>query len=223
MSVSRCIAVLMGACALSAWAAPIDPQISIDSSGASIPITVGQTFVTVNGGGVFDFENDTGQFITDLSFDATINSGILETLPEGQTIADVISCSSGFFLTCGLDYNDVTGALIIHFSAPGEPLGDVELPCDTEATEQEGIPVVQEGCPLVGHFLVNLNDPDSSTGSWNTITPGGGQLGFQVSQINSTFVPEPSSLWTLGATLLALAGIAVRRVRRPQGLPARLE
>ena len=200
------VAGFVAGLSMAAWATPIDPRISIDDGGLSPAIDVGNTFITVNGGGVFDYLNNTGQFITTLGFQTTVNTGI-------EDFNSVFSCASGFFLNCSFDYNGDTGLLKILFSGVNPEDHESEPECDSEAGEQEGIPSIQEGCTNVGHFRINLNDLESETGSWDTVSSNG-QLQFEVQQINNTVLPEPSTLVLFGMSLLLIAGIARRRQSR---------
>lgn len=194
------LAVLLAGFSTIVWANPVDPDISIDAGSDSPPINVGSTFSTNgNGGGVADFENDSGFTISALQFQTTVAS----------FSPSLFNCQSGFFLDCTFTFNSDTDLLTIDFFGvnPADPLA--ETPCDTEFGEQEGIPTVQTGCAGVGHFVIDLNNGNvpgaNGVGGWAA------NSSFTVSEV---VTPEPSVGVLLGAGMLLIGGFARRRAPR---------
>src|SRR5438067_13267536 len=108
---------LIAAVAGAAWASPIrDPAMGLDDGSLSSPIS-GASFTPINGGGVFDFFNDTGHVITLLTFQTTVLPG----LSTDQLAAFVCNdASTGghanpFFLSCSVTYQSSTGVMEVSF------------------------------------------------------------------------------------------------------------
>jgi len=197
-----------------AWAGPItDPAMGLDDGSLSSPIT-GATFSPINGGGVFDFFNDTGELIALLTFDTTVLPGLL---PE-QIAAFVCNDANTpghpnpFFVNCSISYHFDTGLIDISFFGLD--------------TNHLGIPPGDPNChssiqhnPCVGHFFVTLNDNftlfPNGPGGWNDpalVGPNG--ITFGVAGISPTSsIPEPSiSCLTAGA--LGFLAIIWRRRKK---------
>src|SRR5215467_6063909 len=108
---------VLAALASAAWGSTIrDPAMGLDDGSLSSPIS-GATFTPVNGGGVFDFFNDTGQLITLLTFETAVLPG----LTPGQGAAFVCNDAATpdhpnpFFLSCSITYNPSSGLMDISF------------------------------------------------------------------------------------------------------------
>lgn len=201
----------------------IDPDIGMDSGGFSDAIHPGVNFNPICNpmhtmcGGVFDYYNPTGGFITSLEFQTTVQTN----LPDGT-----FHCNAAqFFKMCTLDYTGSTGLLTIDFNGtnPQEP---GESPFDPELgpNELEGIPPIPPGClpngpnpnslcDSIGHFVITLNDNFSTTGSqgsWDQVFPDGCVptpdhpcIKFDTTQVVSS-VPEPSVIVLLAAACLLI-------------------
>ena len=190
-----------------AWGSPIgDPAMGLDDGSLSSPIS-GASFTPVNGGGVFDFFNDTRITITLLTFETTVLPG----LNAGQ-LAEFICNDANtpghpnpFFLSCSITYTSSTGRMDVSFFGTDAQHPGI-LPEDTSCG-----PSATVVCP--GHFLVTLNDGFSldpgATGGWNDPTlVGDGPIHFGVADIQSfgVDIPEPSTLW-LAAGAIGVLGL----------------
>src|SRR5262249_42347383 len=156
---------VVAALASASWASTVtDPAMGLDDGSLSSPIT-GASFTPVNGGGVFDFFNDTGQIITLLTFETTVLPG----LTPGQLALFVCNDANTpghpnpFFLNCSIAYNGLNGLMDISFFGTDSQHPGI-LPVDTSCS----IGVQVQTCP--GHFFVTLNDGftlDGASGGWN--------------------------------------------------------
>jgi hypothetical protein len=204
---------LLAACLIAlpalTWAS-IDPGITIESGDPPFVFLGG---ITNNLNGVqptttspdITYElNDDNAVITSLTFDMTINPGLLV-----RDVLNTFSCSQprgqAYFLRCRVTYTPSTGDLKYVFSGVRRPDGDELCPAlDCEVGEREGIP------PGASFFVVltgwvpdlTINDP---------VEVYSGLPVF--SNSFTTAAPEPSTLWTLALVLL-LVGWVVERRRR---------
>lgn len=190
---------------------------SLDVGSSSDPFGFGVPIFTTAGGGSFSFENDFPFTLTKLTFDTTIQAGLDETEGFGPDYFNNAQskglCSTGgFFLTCQDIYTDATGALAILFSGtnPADPLEEPS-PCDPETNEHEGIPSTVGCSSPTGHFIINLNTVTDSGVNWDTVTGGAG-TSFTVEEINGMAVPEPAPVSMIALGLLAIGGLARRKV-----------
>ena len=175
-----------------------DPQILIDSGGDATIISQppGINLAQPCGSAtcVFDFVNDTASIVTGFNFKTTINTGL-----SGEE-ASLFTCSDpgGYFIPrCNTTYDPSTGILQYFYSGVNPPDGD-ENGTDTEAGEQEGI-------PLQGHFIITLQGWTENDALFVNGTPP------SLSNTFSTDAPEPSVAITLGSGLLLLAAMLRRR------------
>jgi len=175
-------ALLLG-CAtfLYADAVPVlpDPDIQIDVGFDSSGIG---PFTAINGGGIFDFFNNTSQSILNLELTAQVNPGTFK-------------CSVlVFFKMCSTNQDAAGNVTILFFGVNPE-----EVPPDPEDPEE---PYEREGILPGKHFTINLNN-----GFAHPETPAGGWLldGQNATLDMRANVPEPGSLFLLGGAGLLLA------------------
>jgi hypothetical protein len=213
-----------------AWAnltPPPDPDIGFDIGDQSSPFNLNSQFQTVNGGGVSFFFNPTNGFITEVAFQVAVNAGTFNCFNDpqnGHTYA-------GFFLNCSTVFDN--GLLTITFFGTNPP-GEEEPPGDTEQGEHEGIPPLlpgclatpdADGCNVVGHFGINLNDAGLTTGSWDSVNPNPGSplvfttTSIQVNGVELTQTPEPSTMLPLAGACLLIAIFGRRRLRHRTTAP----
>ena len=202
---------MLATLAVAAWAGPItDPAMGLDDGSLSSPIT-GATFSPINGGGVFEFFNDTGRQITLLAFETTVLPGLTSDQLATFVCNDAVTRarSNPFFLNCSIAYQSVTGVLDVSFfgTNSGHP----------------GIPPADPGCEdtsqthlCAGHFFVILNDNfafSPNAGGWADPTlVGPNPITFDVSSI-VTDTPEPATAGLAGAGTMLLAILCHRRRR----------
>ncbi len=194
-----------------AWGSPVgDPAMGLDDGSLSSPIS-NATFTPINGGGVFDFFNDTGAVITLLTFQTTVLPG-LSAAQLGLFVCNDATTSghpNPFFLSCSITYNGSDGLMDISFFGT-DALHPGILPADPTCTA----PVQNSNCSI-GHFFVTLNDGFSldpvATGGWNDpARVGDNTVGFGVDAINT---PEPATVW-LAAGAIGLLGVLKLRRRK---------
>ena len=151
---------------------PTDPEIAVDAGSFSTPISLGSTCTpSADGGGICDFENDTGSTITLLEFEDSVN---VPGLPagSGQSQYPPAPAPNPTF-TC--DPTNVFFECVILFQTP-------------PVTTTDEVTILFSGAPGIApgeHFEVNLNDNNSltgDTGGWNTVDAGT----FQTVEINTT-------------------------------------
>ena len=189
--------LLASGVAVSASSLLQDPQILIDSGGDATPISIppGLNIAQPCGSATcsYDFLNDTPNIVTGFNFKTTINTGL-----SGEE-ASLFTCADpgGYFSTCKTTYDPSTGILQYFYSGVNPPDGD-EGGTDTEAGEQEGI-------PLQGHFIITLQGWTENDALFVNGTPP------SLSNTFSTDAPEPSVAITLGSGLLLLAAMLRRR------------
>ena len=196
-SLLLCGSFLLGAAVVPALANTInDPDMFIDAGDPPppIPITIGINDVLPNNTqtDTFDFINNTNGIISGFLFETTV----------AKNFTGPLSCASGYFLHCTVNYTPSTGDLIFDFFGIARLDGDEVASKDSERGEHEGI-------PLDGVFHITLVGFDTGTGLYNSpsdITAFKGSY---------TTVPEPSTVLFLGLGLLA---IVVQRYRRQRQL-----
>ena len=200
---------IVAALVSAAWGSTInDPAMGLDDGSLSSPIT-GASFAPINGGGVFDFFNDTGQIITLLTFETTVLPG----LTPGQLALFVCNDANTpghpnpFFLNCSITYTSSTGVMDISFFGTDAQHPGI-LPVDPACRD-----TIQTLC-TAGHFFVTLNDGFSldptSNGGWNDPTlVGDGPVQFGVTDIVADN-PEPATLW-LAAGAIGFLGLLKRK------------
>lgn len=172
--------------ALALEAAPVDPQGVFDTQIAGIPVTPVDPFsfsANANGGGVFNFQNVSGNNWVGMDF--------FVTLPENTPIA----CGPGpFFVTC-----EVTST----------PIGTTGMATYDIGFNQPR----NGGILNSGIFSFNLNDPLSSGPNLNPNGSGGWGASTMINVAETDAVPEPASLWLLGGGIALLASVRRLRLR----------
>jgi hypothetical protein len=199
MRIAIVCSTLLLACGVAATASSLlqDPQILIDSGGDATGISIPPGINIAQPCGMatcsYDFVNDTPNIVTGFNFKTTINTGLTSEEASLFTCAD----PGGYFISCNTKYDSLTGTLQYFYSGVNPPDAD-ENGTDTEAGEQEGI-------PLQGHFIITLQGWTENDVLFVDGTPP--------SLINtfSTDAPEPSVAITLGSGLLLLAAMLRRR------------
>jgi PEP-CTERM motif len=191
--------VLMGSGALvRADGIPVDPVMGVSdpTCGDGCPTVEGTTFSffsNASGGGVNQFQNESGLDWTSLLIDVTTNGGDLPSVP-----ADTITCITNAFATCqsfdlanGVTAIYLTGMLIFPDDIPNGAVATFNL-----------------------NDLVNGVQPTdpSGSGGW-----GSGRE-FDVTANAPSPVPEPATVTLLGVGLGAL--LAKRKLRRQANSPA---
>ena len=195
---------VLAAIVSAAWGNTInDPAMGLDDGSLSSPIT-GATFSPINGGGVFDFFNDTGHLITTITFQTTVLPGLSAAQLAAFICNDATTPGhpNPFFLNCSIGYESTTGVMDISFFGTDTQHPGI-LPLDTSCGD---------GDPLCsGHFFVTLNDGFSLTGAnggWNDPTlVGSNPIQFSVD------LPEPSTGLLVAGALGVMAAIRIRRKR----------
>jgi len=195
------LSLLILAAAIGATATPLlppinDPEILIDSSCCSIPITSGINQVQPTGAQTvaYDFFNDTSNVITSFKFQTMVNAHLSTQASSSFTCMD----NAGFFLGCKVNYDPSTGNLLYSFSGTDPLEGDETQ--ESEIGEQEGI-------PPSGHFAITLKGwtPDAMS--------AGQELYSNLPTLRNDFTqtPEPAVALTLGTGLLFLAALLRRK------------
>ena len=211
-----------------------DPAAQIEAGSGSHPFTGAGSFspcgdlvpITLQCTGIIALYNATSGYLTSITLDAGINSGLTVANNDSPAISldgIVFTCDgSSFFGDCSLDYNGATGLLAIAFSAVPDstpqgipPLLPGCLPNDIPTGNPDS-----PGCNVVGHFAFNFldleiidgiptevngwTDPNNARVFCDTPSPGGCAPTFDVTSTDSAN-PEPATSTLLAAGLLSLA------------------
>jgi len=191
-------------CLFMVWSAPApsatlgDPTIFIDS-GDPNPLSLAHDLFKVQPDGTtpltFDFINDTGEIVTQLLFQTTINAG----LSTGDA-ASFTPCSSGYFPFCTVTYDSRTGTLVYDAYTLPTFVGD-------------GGEAPQYGIPVDGAFHITLQGwvTNATSGSGAPLYSGLPTFDNNF-QDNFTSAPEPGSLLLVGAALIL--GACIIKVHR---------
>jgi hypothetical protein len=195
------------AAGIAATATPVtDPQILIDTGGdpLNLSTSLGQAQPCSPGPCTFDFLNDTGQLVTNFTFDTFISKGLSQTQIDSN-----FSCvdPSGFFTDngngCTIHYDSISGELKYLFVAQLPP--DDDETTDPETGEHEGL-------PPNGTFHITF------TGWQEDLTVDNVKLYDGTPGTTNTFetsaVPEPAAAGSMVAGLVMLAAVWRRRRAR---------
>jgi len=199
-----------------ASASPVgDPAMGLDDGSLSSPISEA-FFTPMNGGGVFDFFNDTARTITLLTFDTTVLPGLsADQLAEFVcNDANTPGHPNKFFVNCAITYTSSNGFLEVSFSGTDARHPGI-LPADSNCQDTGQVVCGQ------GHFFVTLNDGFSldpaATGGWNDpALVGNNPIHFGVAEIQSfgVDIPEPSTLWLAAGAIGVLGALKFKRKNR---------
>ena len=144
-----------------------------------------------NGGGIFEFQNATGNVLTSLTFQASIpNPGC----PQAPAFT-VTSLGVTGLINTGFNYSVTSGC-------PGDQTDFFQLVISGTHLENG-----------TGVFTVNLNDP-GDLDNYNNPDGSGGWDGARFSNSSTDETPEPASMMLVGAGLVGLATWHRRRQRR---------
>lgn len=196
---------LLGVCALVCTLAAVgsantiqkDPQMGMEAGGDPLAFLGGTQFTPdENGGGVFQYFNDTGGTILSVTFVANIGANVTDLPPFSCNNASDPTAPNPFFLFCSINYFANNGNLQFIFFGTNPGTGGPD-----------------EGIPALGNFDITLNDGFSLTvdqGGWNQLN----DPTFTATNVNVDPSPEPAPAFLVGLALLFGAGWWLRNVRR---------
>jgi hypothetical protein len=215
------VCVLLSAGTVSSHASVIDPQMGMEAAGDPNPFNGGVTLTPdANGGGAFEYFNNTGATITQLIFTATIAADL--GTANNPPVPD-FTCNNAqdptvpnpFFLFCAVNYSPSDGLLEYIFSGTNPGTGGLD----------EGIPPLAPGCDndpnapgppncTQGTFAISLNF------NYSLVTDAGGWDTGPLSDPTFTAIevqtdapsPEPGSALLVMSALIG--GITVLRLHR---------
>jgi hypothetical protein len=193
-----CFLLMVATAVVRADGVPVDPVMGVSDPicGDGCPTVEGTTFSffsNASGGGVNQFQNESGVDWTSLLIDVTTNGGSLPSVP-----ADTITCITNAFATCQ-SFDLANGVTAIYLT---------------------GMLIFPDDIPVGAVATFNLNDLVNGVQPFDTNGSGGwGSLReFDVSANVPSPVPEPTTITLLGVGLGAfLAKRKLRRQADPQG------
>jgi hypothetical protein len=214
------ICVLLGALAATGRAGIIDPQMAVESAGDPLPFNGGVAFQPdANGGGVFQYFNNTGATIIAITFGTQVETGLIPGPSLSCNMGDDATAPNPFFTSCMPSYDPTTGDLDFQFFGLSSP--------DSGGIDK-GIPPIIPGCTYLpdtppsvgctqGTFSISLNfnfSLDGDSGGWTTL----GDPQFTATSVQTdASTPEPWSGVLVGVGLIAGALlVAFRQSRRSQ-------
>jgi hypothetical protein len=219
------ICVILGALTATGRAGIIDPQMAVESAGDPLPFNGGVAFSPnpTDGGGVFQYFNNTGSTIIAITFGAFVakdlgTAGNPALPPLSCNMGDDTTAPNPFFTTCMPTYDPTSGELDFQFFGLSDPDNGVDKgipPIIPGCTYQDNTPP-SPGCTQ-GTFSVTLNfnfSLDGDSGGWGTL----GDPTFTATSVQTdASTPEPWSGLLVGSGLIAGAlFVAFRRSKRPQ-------
>jgi hypothetical protein len=217
------VCVLLGALTVTSRASVIDPQMAVESAGDPNPFNGGTFFSPdpTDGGGVFQFYNNTGSTIIAITFGAFVTTGLGTDSnpalpPLSCNMGDDVTAPNPFFTSCMPSYDPTSGELDFKFFGLSDPQSGID----------KGIPPIIPGCTYdnantppsdnnctQGTFSVSLNfnfSLEGDSGGWGTL----GDPTFTATSVQ-TSSPEPGPGFLVGVALLAGAMlVAFRRFQR---------
>jgi PEP-CTERM putative exosortase interaction domain len=171
-----CVLVLSSALGVYAdGISPDDPQIIVGRGSGSTAVTTFQFSVPIgpNGGGIFDFDNRSGQDWVGLI--------LTVTFPTAADAMAAVSCSSSIFTTCGSSRH---GRIVTITFTGGE------------ITDCSASP-----CSLDSEFFLDLNNADSLSNHGHANGDGKGNWKNDTISGQAITTPEPTTLPLLLAGL----------------------
>jgi len=227
------VGLILSALSSGAMAGTItDPAMSMDAGSFSTALSQFTSFTPINGGGVLDLFNDTGEVITSIEFQTTLNAGL-----SPRTVEAAFSCNDAtnptlnnpFFLDCSVSYDLNSGQLSVLFSVVNPLTGNTFV--NNGIGTDQGIPPLLSGCTIAsadippcteqGHFAISFNDnfvfTGPPSGGWSVAANPGlfsiqPTFGPPIVTLEAVPAPEPSSF------LLVAAGVMAFAVRRRRGV-----
>ncbi len=205
----------------------------VEQGDFSSPISQGINFEPgAGGGGIFDYYNPGPGYITELSIDTYLLSGLsysITTPGDVLICGNEVQCNAGilnpFFEDCSVQYVVSTGEMSISFWGTGVSAfatwdGIAPLPAGCSG-DPDG-----SGCTGTGHFYLTLNTGNpylgNDSGGWNNnpslfSSPSGPTFIATYSNVAGampqTITPEPAVFVLVGSSLIGLGFIARHRRR----------
>lgn len=172
--------------AAAAQATAIDPHIRFGAAVAGVPITPVDAFswqANSNGGGVFNFQNLTGN--------DWVGVNVLVTLPTGATIV----CETVAFFAPGCSFHETASKI------PG--MSDYDIGFDEPETN---------GVTNKAVFSLNMNDPIDDHPNLGPNGKGGWGANTMLTA-ETTVTPEPASFLLLGSGVVLIGAMRrLRRI-----------